>query len=822
MDSWLNDVRHAVRALTRSPGFTGVAVATLALGIGANTAMFSVIRAVLLAPLPYDDPDELVLLWGEMRTRGVTHFPSSPPDFRDYREQSDLLEDLAGVWTFQVSITGEGDPLQVAAAGVTRGFFSVLGVEPLLGRAFTEEDVAPDPSGLQPGAPGALPGRAILGHALWRQRYAGDPAIVGRTIELAGAPTEIVGVMPEGFELLLPPAAAVAADPLIWLAARIDFENAPRNNVFLRPVGRLRDGATPAQLQAEIDGISARLVADDQVKATAGYAMRVEPLHADLTAHVRPVLGALFGAVVFVLLIACANVSNLLLVRASGRGREVAIRAALGGRRDRLVRQMLVESSVLALLGGALGVALAAVGIELLLVLRPEDLPRVATVGIDGAVLAFTLGVAALTTLLFGVFPALNASRVDLADSLRDRSASAAATRHRVLRNLVVVGEAALSLVLLVGTGLMLRSFVELTRVEPGFDAEGVLTFGAAAPFGRYPQAVDRADFARRLRDRLEALPGVLAASQVQGLPLDGQLFNGRYGPLEALTDPEAFRQATYRGVLPRYFEAMGTRLLAGRTFSDADQADSTGVVVIDDKLAETLWPDRSPIGERFLVRAVSIEPEPVEVIGVVEHQRSETLAAEGMETVYFTDRYLGSFGGTWVVKAGADPLQLLPAIRAEVEALDPDVPVADARLMSTYVDDAMAETRFTLILISVFGAAALLLAAVGLYGVLAVAVRQRTTEIGVRMAFGARRGSIARLVLAHGLALTAAGVALGLPVALAATGVMESLLVGVTPGDPLTLAAVSGLFFGVAGLACWLPVRRATAVDPVSALREE
>jgi predicted permease len=822
MDSWVRDFRYALRALARSPSFTAVAVLTLALGIGANTAMFSVVRAVLLEPLPYDDPRELVLLWGEMRNRGVTHFPTSPPDFRDYRDGAELLEDLAGVWTFQLSITGDGDPLQVAAAGVTHSFFSVLGVEPLLGRAFTEEDVVPDPSGLPPGAPGALPPMAILSHGLWQQRYGGDAGVVGRTIELAGAPAEIVGVMPPGFQLLLPPTAGIDPDPQLWLAARLDIDAAPRNNVFLRPIGRLRDGVTPAQLQAELDAVSARLVADDQVKATAGYALRVEPLQADLTAHVRPLLGALFGAVVFVLLIACANVSNLLLVRASGRGRELAIRAALGGRRDRLARQLLIESALVAFLGGALGMALASAGIELLLLLRPENLPRIGAVRIDGVVLAFTLGVAAVTTLLFGVAPAVQGSRVDLADALRDRSAASGTARHKLLRNLVVVGEAALSLVLLVGMGLMLRSFVELSRVEPGFEPEGVLTFGAAVPFARYPDAAARADFTRRLQARLEGLPGVLAASQVQALPLDGTLFNGRYGPLEARTDPGAFGQATYRAVLPGYFEAMGTRLLAGRTFSDADQADSAAVVVIDDRLAEILWPDGSPIGERLLVRATTPEPAEVEVIGVVEHQRSESLAAEGTETVYFTDRYVGSFGGTWVVKAGGDPLALLSVIREEVGALDPDVPVADVRLMREYVDEAMGQTRFALVLITVFGLTALLLAAVGLYGVLAVAVRQRTTEIGVRMAFGARRGSIARLVLAHGLSLTAAGIALGLPVAFATTGALESLLVGVTPSDPLTIGAVSVLFLGVAAMACWLPVRRATAVDPATALREE
>jgi putative ABC transport system permease protein len=822
MDSCVKDLRYAARALARSPSFTAVAVVTLALGIGANTAMFSVVRAVLLEPLPYEEPDELVLLWGEMRNRGVTHFPSSPPDFRDYREGAGLLEDLAAVWTFPISITGDGDPMQVAAAGVTHSFFSLLGAEPLLGRSFTEEDVVPDPSGLAPGAPGALPGMAILGHALWQQRYGGDRSVVGRTIELSGAPSEVVGVMPPGFELLLPPTAGLDPDPQIWLAARLDIDSAPRNNVFLRPIGRLRDGVTPDQLQAEIDAISVRLTSDDQVKAAAGYAMRVEPLRADLTAHVRPVLTAFYGAVVFVLLIACANASNLLLVRASGRSRELAVRAALGGRRERLARQMLVESGLLALLGGGLGVVLAAAGIELLLALSPDSLPRITTAEIDGVVLGFTFGVAVATTLLFGALPAVQGSRFDLADALRDRSQGRAAGRQGLVRNLVVVGEAALSLVLLVATGLMLRSFVDLTRVDPGFEAEGVLTFGAAIPFGRYPEASQRADFTRALQAGLEGLPGVLAVSQVVALPLSGTPFNGRYGPEEALTDPEAFRQATYRAVLPGYFEAMGTRLLAGRAFSDADQADSASVVLIDEKLAERLWPNASPIGERFLVRATTPDPVPVEVIGVVEHQRSESLATEGMETVYFTERYMGSVGGTWVVKASGDPLGLLPRVREEMRALDPDVPVADVRLMREYVDEAMSQTRFTLVVITVFALTALLLAAVGLYGVLAVTVRQRRAEIGVRMAFGARRGSIAKLVLGHGLSLTAAGIALGLPVALATTGVLESMLVGVTPSDPLTIGTVSALFLGVATLACWLPVRRATAVDPVTALREE
>ena len=620
----------------------------------------------------------------------------------------------------------------------------------------------------------------------------------------------------------MPPTAALAEDPDLWLAARIDYENAPSNNVFLRPVGRLRDGATREQLQQQVDRISADLAANDQVKATAGYAARVESLHADLTAHVRPVLLALFGAVVFVLLIACANVSNLLLVRASGRDRELAVRAAMGGSRGRLIRQMLIESGLLAFAGAVVGVALASGGIGLLLSLQPDDLPRIEHVGVDGAALLFTLLAAGAAAIVFGTLPALQGSRVDLADALKERGSAGANAARRLVRNGIVIGEVALSLVLLIGAGLMVRSFVELMNVSPGFEAEGVITFSAALPFGAYPQPVDRANFSAELARRIEALPGVERASLAFPLPLTGNLANGRYGTEEALTDPESFRQAAYRSVRPGYFEAMGTRLLAGRTFSEADQADSTLVVVIDDKLAGILWPGESAVGRRFLIRAVTPEPEWVEVIGVVEHQRAETLAADGPETVYFTDRYMGSFGGTWVVKAGVDPAGLVSAIRQEVAALDPRIPVADVEPMTSYVEQARGPTRFALTLIGVFGLVALVLASIGLYGVLSYVVRQRTAEIGVRMAFGAEAGSILRLVVGQGLVLAAGGVALGLVAAVPMTGFMESMLVGVTPTDPLTFAAIASVFLGVAALACWIPARRAAHVDPVRALRDE
>ena len=822
MDSLINDTKYAFRTLVKNPGFALVAIVTIGLGIGANTAIFSVVRTVLLQPLPYEDADELVILWGEMRNRGVTHFPHSPPDYRDYQTQADLLDDLAGVFTFQSSITGDGEPTQIDVGFVTWNFFSVLGVQPVVGRDFIEEDAIPNEPGALPGAPGTLPGIAILSHSLWLQRYGSDANVVGRTIELGGAPSQIVGVMPPGFELLMPASAVLESNVDLWFANRIDYANAPRNNVSLRLVGRLRDDTSADQLQSQIDRIAAGLAADDQVKATAGYAVRVEEMKADVTAEVRPVLIALFGAVVFVLLIACANVSNLLLVRASGRDREFAVRAAVGGSRGRLIRQMLIESGLLALAGALVGLLLAYAGIQLLLSLQPGDLPRIDQVRIDAPVLGFTLLAAVTAALLFGMIPAVQASRFELADSLKERGQAGSSRGRALIRNGVIVGEVALSLVLLIGAGLMVRSFVALNNVSPGFDTDGVLTFRAIVPFARYPNATDRLNFQRELQRRLESLPGVERASTGFPLPLTGNLFNGRYGTEEALTDPEAFRQAAYRVVMPGYFEAMGTRLSAGRVFSEADFADSARVVVIDEKLAQNLWPNGSAIGERFLIRATTPEPEWVEVIGVVEHQRAESLASEGMETVYFTDRYIGAFGGTWVLKTGVEPLGLVSAVRTELEALDADIPLADVRLMADYVDEAMSSTRFALTLIGVFGVIALILASIGLYGVLSYVVRQRTAEIGVRLAFGAETGSILKLVVGQGLTLAGAGIVLGLVIAIPLTGVMESLLVGVEPTDPLTFASISGIFALVAMLACYVPARRATNVDPVTALREE
>ncbi len=820
----LEDLRYALRSLRKSPGFTVVAILTLALGIGANTAIFSVVDSVVLRPLPYPEPEELVLVWGRMDQRGVTEFPHSPPDFRDYQRHSTRFEGLASVITFPQPLDGQdGEPEQVNVGGVSWNFFDVLGISPALGRDFRAEDGVPGES--IPGqAPGfSPPSVAILSHALWQQRYGGDPEVIGRRIDLGGNPVTVVGVLPAAFELHLPPSVASAQDADVWTAMRIDPEQAPRGNVFLTVVGRLEEGATLEQARADMERVAAHQREIYAGWENAGFGLDVVPLQEHLTRAVRPVLWALMGAVAFVLLIACANVSNLLLVRATTREREMAIRSAMGGSRRRLVRQMLLESGVLAAGGALLGLMVARAGIQVLLVLRPEELPRIDGVSMDGSVLLFTVAAAAGAALVFGAAPALQGSTLEPAEALRDRAGTGESGRGRRLRNSVVVAEVALSLVLLIGTGLMVRSFIRLQQVDPGFRAENVLTFDLNLPQPRYPLPADRARMNARLQERLRALPGVEEASAAIPLPLSGVQMNGRYGDPEALSNPDRYRQADYRGVLPGYFEALGTRLLEGRTFTAADQADSTNVVVVDEKLARTLWPDEAAVGRRFLVRVVSPEPQWVEVVGVVEHQRHQSLAAEGRETVYYTDRFIGSGGFlTWALRTSVPPLSLVDAVRREVQALDARLPLARVRAMESYVDDAKAPTRFALLLIGVFGVMALVLAAVGLYGVLAYAVRQRTAEIGVRMAFGAESGSILRMVVARGLALSGAGVVLGLGASLVLTRLIAGMLVGVAPTDPVTFAGISVLFLAVAVTACWIPARRATRVDPAMALREE
>jgi putative ABC transport system permease protein len=825
MDSFMKDVRYGVRTLLKNRTFTLIAALTIGLGIGANTAIFSVVRAVLLLPLPYENPEELVMVWGRMTARNVENFPMSPPILRDMRERSQVLSDLAGVNAFPQAINIEGEAVQVEVAGVTSNFFELMGVEPMLGRDFTAADATPtDTATANTFNPNANPPTvAILSHGFWQQFFGGDLGVLGRSLDLAGNSIEIIGVLPGDFEPLLPSAANVSKNVALWTVPRFDVESWNPANVVFPVVGRLRPGATVQQAQAEMDGLALRVREEVPVFETAGYAVEVAPLHGDLTEQVRPIVLSLLAAVGFVLLIACANVSNLLLVRAASREREMAVRAAMGGSRGRLVRQMLVESLLLASVGGFLGLILAQGGVQALLALQPENLPRLDEVRIDGAVLGYTALAALAAAVIFGLVPALQGSRLQLAESLKDRGKATSASAHKTLRNAVVVVEVALSVVLLVGAGLMLRSFVELQRVDPGFTTEDVLTFNAPIPFARYPTPEGRSLLMERLQTQIAGLPGVTSVSGISPALLQPSAFNSRYGTQEALSDPSFFKQADVKIVQPGFFETAEAQIVEGRAFTRADNADSASVIIVDDKLAELTWPGESAIGKILYTRITTDEPVPLEVVGVVKRLRHATLAEEARETMYFTERYVGSFGNAmWIVRSGENAARLIDAVKAELRTLDPTIPMSDIRMLEDYVVDDVGPTRFALTLIAVFGLTALVLASVGLYGVLSSVVRQRTAEIGVRMAFGAQVGSILGLVVGQGLLLAGAGLVVGLLTAFGVTGLMEGLLVGVAPADPLTFGGTAVLFLLVATVSCVLPARRATRVDPVVALRDE
>ncbi|MGH7471720.1 MAG: ABC transporter permease, partial [Longimicrobiales bacterium] len=742
MDGMIRDVRQAWRAFGRNGAFTAVAVLTIALGIGANTAIFSVVQAVLLRPLPYSEPDRLMMVWAQLTNRNVMHFPESPPDLKDIREQSREFEQVEAVLTFPQTLAGAAhDPEQIDVGLVTVGFLDMLGAQIAHGRHFEADDgSAPAPNTAPQDFP---PARVILSDGLWRARFSADPAVVGRTIQLGGQAAEVVGVLRPGFTLYMPGEAGVSSRIEAWSALRLDFENAPRNNAFLRLVGRLRPGATRQSAQSEANVIAERISASFPRWNEVGYRLHIVPLHQDITRAARPLMLALMGAVGLVLLIACANVSNLLLVRAAGREREMAVRAALGGKRSQLIRQLLLENLVLGVTGALLGIGLAMGGIRLLLALQPGDLPRIATARIDGLVLAYTALATIAATALFGLLPALQSSGTDLARALRERAS--AGTRHQsTVRSAIVVVEVALSLVLLIGAGLMLRTFLALRGEQPGFQADNVLTFQAPLPFSRYPTTAQRWQFGRDLRERIAALPGVSGVSAATPLPLTGEVFNGPYGPEEALGEPARLQQADIRVILPGYFEVMGTPVLAGRAFTEVDLADSTQVVMVDRVLAQRLWPNQPAVGKRVAVRFWTASPVLAEVIGVVEHQRNGSLAADGRETLYYPDRLVGGLNAlTYVVRTSGNPERQVDPIRAILKALDPQMPMANVQPMQHYVDRALGPARFAFALIGVFGVTALILAAVGLYGVLAYTARQRTNEIGIRMALGADRQTI-------------------------------------------------------------------------------
>jgi len=831
MGFFLRDVRYAVRTFWHQPGFTAVVVLTLALGIGTNAAIFSVANAVLFRPLPYGEPERLVLVWNRMANADRPNAPVSGPDFLDYQDQTTMFEDFAGAIAVEATITGEERAEQVMVGWSTDNLFKVLQVSPFIGRDFEPEDGTPiDPKVFMDPNSKLPPGALLLSHGMWQRNFAGDPHVLGRSIQLDGQASIIVGVLPEDFRIYLPAYAGMPTNIDAWRVMPIDFATNPRDAEWLTVVGRLEPGVTLEQAQAEMDAVAARFREQFEHHKSVGMEIVLNAMHRDVVDHVRPLLITLLGAVGFVLLIACANVANLLLVRAAAREREIAVRAALGGGQLRIIAQMLTESAVLATAGGLLGLALAWAGIQMLVAMRPHGLPRVETVGFDVRVLLFTAAASLLAAFVFGAVPALKAASPNLANALKDRGSDAGGVRGNKIRTALVVTEVGLSLVLLIGAGLMVRSFEKLQRVEPGFNDENVLTFKVPLPFFKYRDPEMRANFFERLHRRLQALPGVDAVGGATPLPLSGgdQYWVLAYAREGAPEEDWSTNRADYRAVLPGYARAMGIELIAGRRLSEADnQAGALHVVLIDDKLAERTWPGEDPVGKGIQIASFDTESfelmrVPAQVVGIVRRVRSASLTEDGRGAIYFPYRFFPWWPMSVTVKGTANPLGLVGAIRGEVEALDPDVPVAEVRLMGGYVADAMAQSRFTLTLISVFAVLALILASIGLYGVISYSLRQRVQEIGVRMAFGAASGNITRLIMGHGLALALAGIGVGLVVAFVAARMASNLLFGISPTDPLTFVGIPVLLVGVTMLASYVPARRATRIDPVDALRGE
>jgi putative ABC transport system permease protein len=828
----LNDFSYAFRTLRKSPVFTITVVVTIALAIGASTAIFSVTNGVLLRKLPYKDPERLVLVRGDLQKRNVKDFPLSNADYLDLRNGAkNNFEDFAAVQTFRFTLPSlDGTPERVRAAAVSTNFFQMMGGAIIAGRDFQEPDGTPQaappaaPAGNAPAANAPPPpNMVILSNEYFQQRFGGDRSMIGKTLPVAaafGPPPIIVGVLAPGFELLFPPKANMEQFPSIWLAARIPYDVANRNNVQWRVIGRLKPGVSLGQAQVEAEAIAQKIRDENTISKTAGQYFQLVPMKQHLVDEVRPTILALMGAVIFLLLIACANVANLMLVRASSRERELAVRAALGAGWWQLVRQTLAEAIVLAALGTIIGVGLAYLGIRQLLAIAPENLPRLNAIGIDLQVLAFSILAGLLSAVLFGVIPALRTAKPNLMDTLR-AAGRTGALGAAGLRNAVVVVEVALAFVLLIGSGLMFRTFLNIQRVSLGFDPRGLLTFQLLGNVGDTPQQAD--NFKRQLREQLNAIPGVQSVTASFPLPLAGGFSPVRWGGAEAQNDPSRFQAADFQVVLPGYFEAMGTRLLAGRTFTQEDSTPDRNLLIVDQALAAKAFPNESAVGKRILFRVRTPEAQWGEIIGVVEHQRNTSLIEPGREQLYITDGYVNHQAASWwALRTDRDPASIAGAVREVVKKAGSEMFINQMQPMDSLVTAAQAQTRFSLLLIGVFSTIAALLAAVGLYGVLATLVRQRTAEIGVRMALGAAPSRIFRLMVGKGLYLSVIGIAIGLVGAFALTRVLASMLVEVKPTDPVTFVSVAVLFMIIAVMASWIPALRAAGLDPTTALRNE
>lgn len=806
MESLWKDVRFGLRSLRNNPATTLVALLTLALGIGANAAIFGVIRGVLLQPLPYPHPERLMVVVESNPQAGFPRFSVAPLNFKDWREQNRVFEHLAAFQSMRLNLTGNDKPEAVRGGGVSADFFATLGVKPVLGRAsfHSEED--------QPGGPRVV----VLSQAIWQRRYGSDPRILGRAIVLDGESYTVVGVAPEGFDF--------PRKSELWLPAAFDWAKEHRGAHHIGALGRLRPGVSVTQAQVEMSGIAARL-ARQYPDADEGWGALVIPLHDLLVEDIRPALSTLEIAVWLVLLIACVNVANLLLARMGTRERELAMRSALGAGRTRLVRQLLTETVVLFAGGGLLGLLLAAWGTRALVALNPDAIPRSGEIGIDGWVLLYTAAVAMVTGVIFGLAPALSAvsGRRMFAALKEGGRALAGGTRGRLIRNLLVLAEVAGALVLLVAAGLILRSFARLRAVDPGFRVPGLLVVDLALPEAKYPDDARQAGFYRQLLERVHALPGVERAASVFPPPLEGRGFVLTFEAQGKPTPPNKEPSANIRVVSPDFFQTLGIPLRRGRVFAESDREGSQPVFIVNQTMAAKIWPGEDPLGKRLTFDDASKPTAKwYTVVGVVGDVRDAKLDQEPKSAGYWPQFQNSAPSSTLVVRTSGDPLELAGAVRAVVRGLDRDLPIARIRSMQDVVAASLAQNEVKTVLISLFAALALVLAAVGIYGLVSYSVSQRTHEIGIRMALGARRGEVMRMVVRQGMGLVLLGLVVGLAGAWFASRLLAGQLYDVKIGDPLTYLFVPLVLAAVALVANLVPARRATWVDPLEALRYE
>ena len=813
-DSFRQDVTGAIRGLIKSPGFAAASLITLALGIGATSAIFSVVKAVLITPLPYASPERTVQIFTRWTAFEKTWLANA--EVVDFRNMAKTVTAIASWNSGQQNLTGDGEPIRIGVGFVTANTFDVLGVRPLLGRVITEQEDGPNG-----------PQVAVLGYPIWQARYGGDPNVIGRRLMINDVPVEVIGVMPQGFRLPTDFNDDAAEPTQLWRPIQWDMSQLARNHGYYG-VATLAPGQSAASVTEELRAICKRLTEQGLYPPAMQFSAFAVPLDEEIRGGIRPAMWLLMGAVGFLLLIACANVANLLLVRGDARLREMAVRTAIGAAPDRLVRQLLTESVVLALMGALLGLGLAAIGLRVLMTVDPTSLPPLAPVRLDWPVVAFTLVLGVITTIVFGLVPALRTLRVNLVDSLREGGQSTVGGHRQRLRNTLVIAEVSLAVVLVIGAGLMVRSLGALARIDLGFKADHVLTMRVSVPAARYDTPEKVVDFYRRLNDKVRGLPGVQSAGFVRVLPLATTI--GDFGlDVEGFEErPGANAKGDWQIATDGSFEAMGSRLMRGRWFTAADTSGSQPVAVINETMARTYWKNpEDAVGGRIRVGSMT-NPWAV-VIGMVADERHNGVTGIVKEKFYVPHSQWhvatgGNLirGGFLVVRTAGDPMALAGAVRSEVRSLDPNIPVANIRPMTEVVAASLATPRLTGFLMGTFAAIALTLAAVGIYGVLSYLVARRTHEIGIRLAVGADRSQVLALVLKQGLTLAGAGIAVGMIAAFLLTRLMQSLLYQVGPSDPITFSVVTVALIVVSLLASALPAYRATRVSPLIALRTE